>query len=62
MEAAPPWSIYRIAHPMALGLTHGSAVLTYRATAQRAGQDPYDAFMTTLFVERDGAWRTALHR
>lgn len=62
MEAAPPWSTYRIAQPMAVRLTDGSAVLTYRATAQRAGQEPYDAFMSTLFVERDGSWMTAFHQ
>lgn len=39
-----------------------SAILTNRATAERAGQKPYSAFGTTVFVQRDGSWQTTFHQ
>jgi len=62
MKAAPPWASFRIEDPRVVGLTDDSAILTYRATAQRAGQEPYSALLTTVFVKQDGTWRTAFHQ
>jgi hypothetical protein len=62
MRAAPPWSSFRIDEPQVMSLTAESAILTYRATAQRDGQPEYNALMTTAFVKEDGTWKTALHQ
>jgi hypothetical protein len=62
IKAAPPWASFRIEDPRIVQLTADSAVLTYRATAQRAGQEPYSALMTTVFVREVGAWKTAFHQ
>ena len=40
LRAAPPWATYRLAEPRVVALRDGSAILTYLATAQRAGQIP----------------------
>lgn len=62
MRAAPPWASFRIENPRVVKLTDDSAILTYRCTAQRAGQEPYSAFMTTAFVRRNGPWKPAFHQ
>jgi hypothetical protein len=62
IEAAPPWAWFRIDEPKVVRLAADAALLTYRATAQRTGQAPYTAWMTTVFVQRDGTWKTAFHQ
>ncbi len=62
IKAAPPWASFRIEDPRVIALTDDSAILTYRCTAQRAGQEPYSALMTTVFVRHEGAWKTAFHQ
>jgi hypothetical protein len=62
MKAAPPWASFRIEDPRLVRLTDDSAILTYRATAQRTGQEPYSALMTTVFVKQEGTWKTAFHQ
>lgn len=64
LESAPPWASYRIDDAHVIILTDDSAVLTYTARAQRTGDTPYQARMTTVFV-RDpagGDWMTAFHQ
>lgn len=62
MQAAPPWARYRLAEPKVIRLTGDSALLTYHATAQRTGEKPYTARMTTGFVWRGNRWQTAFHQ
>ena len=62
IEAAPPWSSFEIAEPRAVRLTDDSGVLVYGVTAQRAGDEPYRATISSTFVRRDGAWRLAFHQ
>ncbi len=62
MRAAPPWSRYQIDDPTVVQLTPDSAVLTYRAIAQREGQPEYRAWVSSTYVRRDGRWKMALHQ
>lgn len=62
IRAAPPWASFRIEEPRIVALSQGSAVLTYRATAQRAGEAPYVAIMSTVFTQTDDRWMTAFHQ
>ncbi len=62
MESAPPWSTFEIEDPQVVALTEDSGVVVYRATAQRAGQEPYSAVISSTFVRRDGAWKLAFHQ
>jgi hypothetical protein len=39
-----------------------TALLIYRATAQRAGQPQYEAWITSGYVGSDGGWQMALHQ
>ena len=62
MESAPPWATFEIADPRVVVLTDESGVVVYRARAQRAGQEPYSAVISSTFVRRDGAWKLAFHQ
>ncbi len=62
IKAAPHWANFRIEQPRVVVLADDGAILTYQATAQRAGQEPYSALMTTVFVKREGAWKTVFHK
>jgi hypothetical protein len=64
LEVAQPWALYSIEDAQAMGLSKDSALLTYTARAQRRGEAPYVARMTTIFVRAgDGSdWQTAFHQ
>ena len=62
MEQAPPWVTFELIDPRVVELTEDSAVVVYRANAQRAGQEPYSAMISSTFVHRDGRWLLAFHQ
>ena len=62
MESAPPWSSFEITDHRAVALTPDSGVLTYRVTARRDGQPPYEALIGSTFVRRGGSWQLAFHQ
>jgi hypothetical protein len=62
IEKAPPWATFHLDEARVIALTDGSAIVTYRARAQRTGQAPYEARMTTVFVKHHGDWKTAFHQ
>lgn len=62
MEQAPPWATFELVDPRVVELTDGSGVVVYRANAQRAGEEPYSAVISSTFVRRDGRWLLAFHQ
>jgi len=62
MEQAPPWATFELVDPRVVELTEDSAVVVYLANAQRAGQEPYSATISSTFVRRDGRWLLAFHQ
>lgn len=62
MESAPPWTSYDLQDPRVIALTPDSGIVLYRVVAQRAGQEPYVAMVSSTFVRRDGAWQLAFHQ
>lgn len=62
IEHAAPWSWFRIEEPRTMRLTEDSAIVIYRASAQRDGQPRYTALMSSVYVRRDGAWKLAFHQ
>ena len=40
----------------------GVAILTYEATATRAGGEPYAALVSSAYVQRDHGWKLAFHQ
>jgi hypothetical protein len=62
IAGAPPWQSYAIQDARVITLDENSAVVVYRATAQRAGQPEYRALMSSTYVRRNGDWKLALHQ
>jgi hypothetical protein len=62
MEAARPWSHYDMKEPRVIALAPDCGVVVYAVTAQREGEDPFSAVVSSTFVRRDGEWRLAFHQ
>ena len=62
MRAAPPWRWYELSEERVDRVAPGVAAVTYLATAQRDGQPPCTARISSLYVEQDGRWRLAFHQ
>ena len=44
------------------GFSEHSGVVLYRVVAQRSGQEPYAATISSTFVRREGSWKLAVHQ
>ncbi len=62
IENGPRWAAVDITEARITELAHGAMVLTYRALATREGRGvPYEALVSSAYVERDGGWKLAFH-
>jgi hypothetical protein len=59
---AVPWSSFALSDLSVIDAAPDVGLVTYRATAQRAGEEPYGAVMTSVYVRRGGEWRMLLHQ
>jgi hypothetical protein len=62
METAPPWSSYDLIDPQVVELSADSGIVVYRVSAQRAGEEPYAAIVSSTFVRGDGRWLLTFHQ
>ncbi|WP_309127866.1 nuclear transport factor 2 family protein [Microbacterium sp.] len=62
LDGAPPWATYSITHERLVPIAADAAALTYRATAHRDGEEPFEALMTSVYTVRDGRPRLALYQ
>lgn len=63
LNEAPPWSRYEISDPRLIQLTGDSAVLAYRGTAWRGGDElAFSALMSSVYVRTDAGWRLASYQ
>ncbi|MBW4565721.1 MAG: nuclear transport factor 2 family protein [Mojavia pulchra JT2-VF2] len=61
-EGQPPFSFWQIDNePQILQLTQDSAVVVYRATAQRQGREQFTVMISSTYINRDGLWKLAFH-
>ncbi|WP_226889300.1 nuclear transport factor 2 family protein [Nostoc sp. MG11] len=61
-EGQPPFFFWRIVDaPRILQLTTDSAVVIYKATAQRQGREPFTIMISSTYVSWDGSWKLAFH-
>ena len=62
MESAPPWERYEITDPHVVALSDESGIVVYEVVAQRPGEEPYSAVVSTTFVRDGEAWKVAFHQ
>jgi hypothetical protein len=62
IEAAPPWASFEMSDVRVIEVTTDSAVVVYRVQARRAGEEPYDAMVASVFARQDGVWKLAFHQ
>lgn len=59
---AQPWESFQIEAPRVSALSEKAAVVTYEVTAQREGNDPYVALISSTYARRKGKWKLVLHQ
>jgi hypothetical protein len=62
LRHAPTWATFELSDARVVPLADDAAVVVYRATAQRAGEEPYRAAMSSTYVRRGDEWRLAVHQ
>ena len=62
IAGASAWESFELADVRVIEAAPDSGFVTYRATAQRAGQESYRALMSSVYARRDGRWRLVLHQ
>ena len=62
MERAEPWARFELDEPRVVQLGPDAGVVVYRASAQREGEEPFTAVMSSTFVRRNGDWKLAFHQ
>jgi hypothetical protein len=56
-----PWETFQLEEPRTISLFRNAATLIYRVTAQRKGNRPYAALISSTYVHEAG-WKLALHQ
>jgi hypothetical protein len=62
VESEGPWESFTIDDPRVVTLGAEAAALIYTAKAQRAGEAPYVAAMTTVYRREGGNWQLVVHQ
>jgi hypothetical protein len=57
-----PWASFELSDERVLELGPDSAVVAYRATAQRETGTAYTALFNSTYIREDGTWKLALHQ
>ena len=55
------WSSYQLSDERVIDLTDDSAVVAYRGTAVRDGNE-YTALFNSTYIREDGDWHLAIHQ
>jgi hypothetical protein len=59
---AQPWKGFALLDPKVVRLSGEAALLTYRVKAERQGQEPLDALVTSLYRSRGKDLKLLLHQ
>ena len=61
-DAAPRWDELEIMDTQLVEISEDAAVLTYHATGQREGDEPYNGNVTTVYRMVDGEPKMVFHQ
>lgn len=62
LDGAPAWDSYDLSDARIVPTGADSAALVYRARAERDGEAPFEALMTSVYTLADGLPRLALYQ
>lgn len=62
MESAPPWESFEMIDVRVVELGPDSGIVVYSVRAQRPGEEPYSAVISSTFVRDGGGWMLAFHQ
>lgn len=62
IEAGPRWTGVEIGDARVLDLGPGTRLLCYQASGRRRGEGEYAALVSSVYVNRDGAWKLTFHQ
>lgn len=62
ISAAPRWRRIDFEDSTHVQLKPGVMLLTYRATAERDGEEPYAARASSVYIECEDGWQLAFHQ
>lgn len=62
LNDAPPWQSYAIEDERLVELGDDAAALVYTGRANREGEPPFVALMTSVYTRGEGGWRLALYQ
>jgi uncharacterized protein (TIGR02246 family) len=62
MAAERPWSSFELADLRVIEGGPDSALVVYRAVAQRTGEATYRARMSSAYARQEGRWQLILHQ
>lgn len=59
---ATPWTSHTLEQIEFVAVESQSLALSYLATAHREGQEPYRAWMSSVWARRDDSWQLVVHQ
>jgi Domain of unknown function (DUF4440) len=62
MESAPPWESFEMRGAQVVELGPESGIVVYSVVAQRPGEEPYSAVVSSTFVRTGDEWKLAFHQ
>ena len=62
LNGAPAWASYELSDERVVPMGTNAAALVYRAVAQRDGEEPFEAIMTSVYHLVDGKPRLAVYQ
>jgi Domain of unknown function (DUF4440) len=62
IESAEPWARFEMIDPRVIALGRDSGIVVYSVEAQREGQEPFRAVISSAFTRIDGEWKLACHQ
>ncbi|MBE9159771.1 nuclear transport factor 2 family protein [Nodosilinea sp. LEGE 06152] len=60
--AAQPWQSFHLEDLEVMVLSPAAGIVTYRVSAQRAGNAPYAALISSTYAMSDGEFKLMLHQ
>ncbi|MDO5496054.1 MAG: nuclear transport factor 2 family protein [bacterium] len=61
LSEAQPWESYEFSEERVVSVGEGATALVFRAVATRAGEEPFEALMSSTYVLEGGEPRLALY-